>query len=171
VREEEGTAALIASLFRPTAVLSLVLLISLVSLAAAAEVTRDSYREAVEPICRQNTNANERIFKGVRAMVRHGELKRAAARFAKAARALKGTVAELRVVPRPPADESRLGKWLDEVSLEATLLEAVAAKLRAGNVRPAERMVARLSHQAVIANNQVIAFEFRYCHLEPARFT
>lgn len=150
---------------------SLMLAISVASLASAEEVTRDSYREAVEPICKQNTMANERIFKGVRAMVRRGESKRAARQFAKAARALTKTVAELRMVPRPAADESRLGKWLDEVSLEASLFEKIAGKLRAGKVSSAERMVAQLSHQAAVANNQVIAFEFHYCHLEPSRFT
>lgn len=150
--------------------LSLAVVVCAVTLAAAEEVTRDSYREAVEPICKQNTKANERIFKGVRSMVGKGELKRAATQFTKAARALKGTVSELRTVSRPPADRRRLGKWLEAVSVEASWFERVAAKLRAGEAAAAERMVARLSHQAVVTNSQVIPFEFHYCRLEPSRF-
>lgn len=138
---------------------------------AAEEVSRDSYREAVEPICRENTRANERIFKGVRAMVRNGELKRAARQFQKAATALEGTVAQLRRVPRPPEDEDRLIRWLDTVSTEASLFEAVAAKLRAGKKAAAVRLVVRLTSTATKANSMVISFEFRFCRLEPSRFT
>jgi hypothetical protein len=141
------------------------------SLAAAEEVTRDSYREAVEPICKQNAEANMRIFKGVRTMVRKQQFKTAAARFDKAAKALKQTVAQLRQVPPPPVDEARLKKWLDDVSIEVSLFEQTAAKLRAGNARAAIRLVSRLTHQANVSNSVVIPFEFHYCKLDPSRFT
>lgn len=42
----------------------------LVSAALASEVTREGYREAVEPICKSNTQANERILAGVKQEVR-----------------------------------------------------------------------------------------------------
>ena len=139
--------------------------------AAAAEVTRESYREAVEPICKSNTKANERIFKGVRAEVRHNELRPAARQFAKAAAALKQALAQLRAVPQPSADRARLAKWLGFVKDEAGLFEQTAAKLRAGQKGPAERMVVLLTHTANLANNSVFAFEFEYCRFEPSRFT
>jgi hypothetical protein len=147
------------------------LALPLASPALASEVTRDSYREAVEPICKSNTQANERIFKGVRAEVRKDELKPAAARFEKAAKALKRTLAQLRGVPRPEADRARLQKWLGIVGDEAGLFERVAAKLRAGEKVGAERLVVRLNGNATRANNVVIPFEFHYCRLEPSRFT
>jgi len=140
------------------------------SLAAGDEVTRDSYREAVEPICEKNARSNVRILKGVRAMVRRNELKRAASRLDRAADALKQTVTELRGVPQPSADEGRLEKWLEAVSVEASLFERTAAKLRAGNVRAALRLVSRLNSQANAANSLVIPFEFHYCKLDPSRF-
>ena len=141
------------------------------SLAAAEEVTRDSYREAVEPICMQNAQANERIFKGVRKMVRQHQLKQAAARFSAAASALKKAVTQLGRVPQPAADEARLKKWLDDVTVEVSMFEGTAAKLREGKVSAAFRMVSRLTHQAIVSNAVVVPFEFHYCKLDPSRFT
>lgn len=139
--------------------------------AGAAEITRDSYREAVEPICKSDTQANERILAPVKSEVRDGKLKLAAAQFAKAARALNAAVAELRAVPPPPADAARLQKWLGKVSVEADLFEQVARKLAAGDKAGAQKLVVKLSTQANAANNVVIPFQFRYCRLEPSRFT
>jgi hypothetical protein len=155
-----------------TFVAPLVVALSLVtSFAAAGEVTRDSYKESVEPICKVNTEANERILGGVRGEVRAGKLKPAAAQFAKAASELKKTIPQLRGVPRPPADTARLSRWLGQVSLEASLFEAVGAKLRAGEKAEAQRMVVKLTSNATKANSIVIPFEFEYCRLEPSRFT
>lgn len=146
-------------------------LLALAIPAQAAEVTRDSYREAVEPICREDTRANERIFAGVRAEVKQGKLKPAARQFEKAAKALNRALTQLRAVPRPSADVERLAKWFREVGKEVDLFEATAAKLRANKKFAAERMVVKLTHQADIANLVVAAFEFRYCRLDPSRFT
>jgi hypothetical protein len=153
------------------ACLGLLLALCFVSLAAAEEVTRDSYREAVEPICKQNAAANQRIFEGVRGMVRRHQLSAAAGRFTRAAKALKQTLAQLRQVPQPPADEQRLAKWLGDVSVEAALFERTAAMLRAGNLKGAYRFVARLSHQATVTNAVVFPFQFHYCQLDPSQFT
>jgi hypothetical protein len=141
------------------------------AIAVGAEVTRGSYREAVEPICKTNTQANERIFKGVRAEVRHNELKPAALAFEKAGKALKLTLAQLRVVPRPSADTARLAKWLTFIKVEVSLFERAAAKLRAEDKIEAERMVVKLTGNAERANSVVIGFEFKYCRFEPSRFT
>jgi hypothetical protein len=85
----------------------LALTVVAVPLVQAEEVTRDSYKEAVEPICKANTEANERILKGARGKVKHGKLKQAAGQFFRAATALRGTVKELGAVPQPPADEAK----------------------------------------------------------------
>jgi hypothetical protein len=139
--------------------------------AAAAEVSRDSYREAVEPVCKVNTEANERIFAGVRAEVKSGKLKPASVQFEKAARALRGTLGQLKPLPRPPADVQRLAHWFAEIEKEISLFKATAAKLRGGNKSAAEKMVVRLTSQAERANAVVVPFQFRYCRLEPSRFT
>ncbi|HEY4779683.1 MAG TPA: hypothetical protein VIH47_08840 [Solirubrobacterales bacterium] len=142
--------------------------ISICSLAFAGEVTRTSYREAVEPICKTDTQANERIFAGVKQEVRRGELKTAATKFTRAARALKSAIAQIQKVPAPAADAARLSKWLGKVSNEAGYFEAVARKLRAGDKAGAERLVNKLTTEAGAANNVVIPFEFTYCRLEPS---
>lgn len=141
------------------------------SLAVASEVTRDSYREAVEPICQANTRANERILAGVRGEVQSGKLAPAAGQFSRAATALKKTQRQLAAVAQPPADTARLMKWLGAVKLEASLFERIAAQLRAGQKSAAERTVAKLTSNASQANNQVIPFEFHYCRFDPSRFT
>ncbi len=141
------------------------------SLAAAEEVTRDSYKAAVEPICKANTQANEKILKGVRAEVKAGKLKLAGAQFSKAAAALKQAYAQLGAVPQPPADTAKLGKWLAYVKTEASLFEEAAKALGAGNKTKAQTIVVKLTHNANLANDQVISFGFRYCKLEPSKFT
>ena len=139
--------------------------------AASGEVTRESYREAAEPICKADTQANERILAGVKSEVRAGKLKPAAAQFTKAARALKSAIAQLQALSAPTADSGRLSKWLGKVSNEAGYFEALARKLRAGAKAGAQKLVVKLTNEANAANNVVIPFEFNYCRLDPSRFT
>jgi len=142
-----------------------------VAASAAAAPTREEYKAQVEPICKANTKANERILSGVRKQVKEGELKAAGGQFSKAAKALKKTLAELQAVPQPSADSARLTKWLGYVKSEAELFERVAKKLKSGDKVGAQAMVVRLTHTANQANNQVLAFEFSSCRFEPSKFT
>jgi hypothetical protein len=158
-------------LFGVLSVLVLVVSALAAPVAQAAEVTRESYKEAVEPICKTNTEANERILKGVRAKFKSGKLKEAATQFEKAGKALKRTVTQLKAVEQPPADVAKLAKWLKYVEQEASLFQKTAQKLRAGDKVGAQQMVIKLTHNANQANNQVLAFEFRYCRFEPSKFT
>lgn len=136
----------------------------------AAEATRESYVQAVEPICKANTEANEKILKGVRAKVKAGKLKAASKQFFAAARALKRTRAQLLRVPKPPADAAQLTKWLRYVKTEAQLFEAVGKKLAKGEETAAQKMVVRLVSNARQANNQVLDFQFRFCRFQPSKF-
>jgi hypothetical protein len=139
--------------------------------AEGAEITRESYKEAVEPICKANVQANEQILKGVRSKVRAGKLKAAGTQFSKAANALHKAIAQLKAVPQPTADEAKLAKWLKYVEEEEALFRKAASKLKAGDKNGAQQTVIRLTHNANQANNQVIAFEFKYCRFEPSKFT
>jgi hypothetical protein len=136
----------------------------------AAEATRESYVEAVEPICKANTEANEKILKGVRQKVQAGKLDAASKQVAAAARALKRTRAQLLQVEKPPADAARLTKWLGYVKTEVELFEALARKLAKDEKVGAQRLVVRLKSTANQANNQVLGFEFRYCKFQPSKF-
>jgi hypothetical protein len=145
--------------------------LSAASLALAAETTRAEYVAAVEPICKVNTKANEKILKGVKAEVRKGKLKPASRQFAKAAAALKKTYNQLREVPQPVADQKTLAKWLGYVKKEVGLFEKVARKLKAGDKAGAEKSVIFLTQNAELANDTVLNFEFHYCRFNASKFT
>ncbi len=139
--------------------------------ATAAEVTREDYAAKVDPICKANTELNEKILKGVQGKVKSGQLDAAAKQFEAAAKALKQTYAQLKAVPEPSADAAKLAKWLGYVKTEADLFQATANKLAADQKTAAQAMVVRLTHNANLANNQVLGFEFQYCRFEPSKFT
>lgn len=139
--------------------------------AMAAEITRDEYRERIEPICKVNTEANERILSGVRQEVKAGRLDVAAKQFAKAAKALKRTRTQLLAVPMPAADQAKLTQWLNAVKGEVVLLETAGKALAKGDKPTAERAVAKLSTNASRANTEVVSFEFHYCSFQPAKYT
>lgn len=139
--------------------------------AQAAEVTRESYKEAVEPICKTNTEANKRILKGVRQKVQKGELKVAGTQFEKAGKALHKAIVQIKAIPQPTADEAKLAKWLKYVGEEEKFFLKGAKQLKEGNKRGAQETVLRLNSNANKANNQVISFEFKYCRFEPSKFT
>jgi hypothetical protein len=139
--------------------------------ALAAEQTRETYVEAVEPICKTNTEASDRILQGVKAEVRQGKLKPAGAKFTKAAAALKKALKQLKAVPKPPADAAKLDKWLDYIDEEVELFERTAKKLKADDKNGALAMAGRLTTAARKANNQVLAFEFKYCQVDPSKFS
>jgi hypothetical protein len=141
------------------------------SLASAAEVTRESYVAAVEPICQANTKANEKILKGVKSEVKAGKLAPAGASLLKAASALKKTYGQLLAVPQPAADAPKLTKWLGYVKEEASLFEQAGKALKAGQKTKAQKIVIQLTHNANLANSQVFAFDFHYCKFEPSKFT
>jgi hypothetical protein len=146
-------------------------LLLIASLASAAELSRSEYKAAVEPICKTNSEASERILKPVRRLVKKGKLKPAATRFFKASRALKRTYVQLRALPQPTADEARLAKWLGYIKTEANLFAKVGRKLKAGQKGPAQRFVNKLTANANRTNAIVLAFEFHFCRFEPSKFT
>jgi hypothetical protein len=115
---------------------------------AYAETSPTEYKEQVEPICKANTEHNKKTLKGVEAEVKKGKLRRPARQIAKAAKALKSTLALLQKVPQPEADKATLSKWLGEIKTEVSLFEAVGKKLKEGNKNAAEKMKIKLDHNS-----------------------
>jgi hypothetical protein len=136
----------------------------------APETTREEYTLRAEPICKVNVEANRRIFKGAKAEVKAGELKKASRRFARAAVAFDRTIAQLAQVPRPRADEARLGRWLDLLRLESDYIARIGKALAAGKKAKAESLAVQLNRNSTKANNTVLGFGFDYCRIEPSRF-
>jgi hypothetical protein len=139
--------------------------------AFGAEISRDEYRAKVEPICKTNVEANEKILGGVKAKVKSGKLAAASKQFASAAKALKKARTQILAVPQPTADVARLTKWLGYVKEEVQLFEGVSRKLAAGQKTAAQKLVVRLTSNANKANNEVLPMEFHYCRFEPSKFT
>jgi hypothetical protein len=139
--------------------------------AFAAETTRDEYKAQVEPICKTNKEASEKYLKGVKTLVKKDQLKQAGAAFSKAAAALEKAEKQLAAVPQPEADSAKLGKWLSDIKGEVSLMKTIAAKFKAGNKAKGSSLSVKLTHNANVANNLVIAFQFNYCKIDPSKFT
>jgi hypothetical protein len=155
-----------------TGVLGTMFLLLAASMAfgATLEEERQAYKAQVEPICKQNREANERVLKGVRQNINNGKLKLAGTQFAKGAAALKRARTQLAAVPRPAADSPRLTKWLGLIKTEIELFEKVSKKLKSGDERGAQRMALQLTTTVNKANNTVLSYEFRYCKVQTSQF-
>jgi hypothetical protein len=138
---------------------------------AQADITRADYVAQVEPICKQNSDANARILKGARTRAKHGKTKAAARQFTQATAALASTVSQLRAVPQPPDDASVLASWLGYLDKETTYLGRIATDLRRDQLNRAQSDALQLKRNANIANDTVISFGFNYCRINPAKFT
>jgi hypothetical protein len=150
---------------------SLVAAMVLAASAFAAEVSRDEYKAAAEPICKTSAKENERILANVRKEVKTGKLKPAAARFAKASKVQAAALKQLEALPQPTADEARLGKWLSYLRIEAELFATAGRKLNSGDKAGAAHITSKIAQNANKANLQVLPFEFRYCRQEPSKYT
>jgi hypothetical protein len=139
--------------------------------AFAAEVSREVYKEAAEPVCKASAKANEQILAGVRTEVKKGQLKTAAVKFAKASKEQAQTLKELEALPRPSADEARLTKWFSYLKIEAELFATAGKKLNAGDKAGAEHVFTKLSVNINKANNEVLPFGFNYCRLNAAKLS
>lgn len=138
---------------------------------AAEEPTRAEYKADVEPICKANTKANENILAGVEGKVKQGKLKPAGRQFTRAATALKGTLRQLKAVPKPPADEARLTEWLQRVEKQQVLLNDIGKALIAEKRRKAETLSVKLVTGARNTNAIVVSFGFNYCRFDTSDFT
>ncbi|HEX5032952.1 MAG TPA: hypothetical protein VFW62_00605 [bacterium] len=147
-----------------------VLLLAIAAPAAMA-LTRDEYKAKVEPICKKNSEANDKILKTVRKEVKENKLKPAGAKFIKASNALKATYNELKAVEQPAEDAAKLTKWLGYVKTEADLFKSGGKALKAGNKKKAQKFVNQLNSNANKANSTVLAFGFKYCKFEPSKYT
>jgi hypothetical protein len=139
--------------------------------ALAAEISRDEYVARAEPLCKANTEANRRIFKGAKDQVKEGRLKAASAHFFKAKRALTKTVKQLGSLPQPTSDEAKLAKWIGYLGTERDLLGRIGSALRHEDKAAAQQLSVRLNRNSNLANNTVLAFGFDYCRIDPGRFS
>jgi hypothetical protein len=139
------------------------------AVSAAAILTATAGAEGVMRD-KADTKANKRILVRVRGEVKGGELRTAVTKFCRAGTSLKPNLGELKPIPRPVADRTRLSGWFGPIAAEVRLLRKAAGYLVAGSKAAAEGMVVRLERTGGGGDNAAAAFEFHYCSLEPTRF-
>jgi len=146
--------------------------LAIAAIAHAAEgPTRAEYVAQVEPICQVNTLASQRILAGARDKVKQKKLASAGAQFIRAAAAFGKATGEIATVPRPPADEPKLTKWIEHLRLVQTYLRKTGKALKKGDRRHATIDAIKLRSSGNAANNVVYDFEFHYCRITASRFT
>jgi hypothetical protein len=143
----------------------------LVFAAVAVAIERPEYVATVEPICKKNKEASDRLLSGVKKLVKQDKLKQAGTAFKKAAIALEKAHKELSAVEKPAADAARLTKWLSEIKAEIALMKTISAKFNQGNKSKATSLAVKLQNNANKANNLVIVFQFHYCKIDPSKYT
>jgi type IV secretory pathway protease TraF len=139
--------------------------------ATSPSQTRETYVTAAEPICKQNTKANEQILSGVRKKVQKGQLQVAAGQFSKASTAFSKAVKQLKAIPQPPADAAKLSKWFGYLEKETKLLSEIGKALKADKKSKAQSLSVQLTRNGTAANNAVLGFEFDYCLIDSSKFS
>lgn len=138
---------------------------------AFADISRDEYTAQVEPICKTNSNANKRILKGIRQDVKKKKYARAGRKLMRASKALAKAKRQIAAVEQPTADARKLGQWLKHIGQQVTTLRKMGKYAKAGNKRKLSSYNSRLHKQVSQANNSVVGFGFKYCLINPSRYT
>jgi hypothetical protein len=141
------------------------------AIAVADTAEREAYKAQVEPICKSNKAAADRLLGPVKGLVKKDKLKPAGTAFGKAATELEKTQKKLVAVPQPPSDAAKLTKWLSEIKSEVSLMKTISQKFLAGDKSKATSLAVKLQNNATKANNGVIVFQFNYCKIDPSKYT
>ena len=145
--------------------------IALAPLALGAEdPAKAEYVARVEPICQANTEASQRILAGASDRVKAKELRKAGSQFVRAAAAFGKATGEIAAVPQPPAEATRLGKWITHLRLVEGYLRKTGKELMRGDRRQATIDFIKTRSAANAANNVIFNFEFHDCRITGAKF-
>ncbi len=144
------------------------------SFAVALTADQETYKAAVEPICKSNKAAADRLLGPVKGLVRKDKLKPAGTAFGKAAKELEKTRKKLAAVSQPSSDAAKLSKWLSEIKSEVKLMKTISSNFKkntkAGKSK-ATSLVVKLQKNATKANNLVLSYEFNYCKIDPSKYS
>lgn len=137
---------------------------------AAEEPTRESYVPRVEPICKRNTIASQRILKGASTRIKKRQFAPAGRQFIHVSIAMENAIKRIAAVPRPPADDARLRKWIKFLGIVKTRLRRLGKQLKAGERLKATHESINIERSSNAANNVGFVFGFHYCRLTRSRF-
>ena len=131
--------------------------------AHGAEQTRETYKEQVEPVCKANREANERIMAGARQRVNKNLLKPAGRQFVRLSGAFGKLIRRLAPVPPPAGDERRIGRWIESMRLLKTRVRLVGKYFIAGEKIRANHESIFAERAGISANNTTVPLHFHYC--------
>jgi hypothetical protein len=137
----------------------------------AEEQTRESYVASVEPICKRDREAGERILGDTREHINEGRLTLAGRQLIRASERLGATIGQLAEVPRPAADEVKLQKWFGFLRIVKKRIRKTGVFYKEGKRLEATHESIRAEKSGNAANNVSFAFGFRYCRLGRSRFS
>lgn len=152
MRRRSGTAVAIA-----------LALLAVAPLARGDEQTRESYKAAVEPLCKANREANERIMAGARDRVNKNQLEPVGKQFVRLSESFGGLIKQLAPVPAPPGDTHRVERWFDSMRLLKQRLRNVGKYYKAEEKIKAAHESILAERSGISANNTSIVFHFHYC--------
>lgn len=137
---------------------------------ALAAVTIEEYKEAVEPICKRNSETSTAILKGVKTQVQQDRLVPAGKRFIRAAGALGKAVTQIAAEPQPSEYEVKLDKWIGYLKEQKTYLQKIGQALKTGNKFKAQQSAVKLNKANKRANDTVISFGFNHCRIDSSKY-
>jgi hypothetical protein len=148
--------------------LGTIVVVALLALAAAPlargeEQTRESYKAQVEPICKANREANERIMSGARQRVNRNELKPAGRQFFHLSRSFGGLLRRLAAAPPPEADGRRIEHWLHSIKLLKSRIRLIGKYYLEGLKIKGNHEAILAQRAGISANNTTVPLHFHYC--------
>ena len=135
-----------------------VLLVATLAVAAPAfgiaePPTEAEYVAAVEPICKRDREAAERILKGARENINEGRLRVAGNQLIRTSQRFGTTLGQLIEVPRPLAQEEKLQKWFGFLRKVKTRLAQTGKLYKEGKRLAATHESIRTERSGNAANN------------------
>ncbi|HYP55709.1 MAG TPA: hypothetical protein VEQ41_05330 [Solirubrobacterales bacterium] len=135
----------------------------------AEEPTREAYVAAIEPICKRDREASEKLLADTKQAVRDGRLDAAGRQLIRASRRFNGTIRQLVAVPRPPADDAKLRKWFKFLRIVRDRIRQTGVFYREDKELQATHESIRAEKSGNAANNVSFSFKVKYCRLSRSR--
>ena len=138
-------------------------LLALAASASGEEQTREAYKAQVEPICKTNREANERIMEGAQKRVNKREYGAVGKQFVRLSESFGKVIPKLVTVPPPVGDERRVKRWFEQMRLLKTRLRQTGKYYKEGEDIKAAHEAILAERSGIAANNISIVFKVRYC--------
>jgi len=127
------------------------------------EQTRESYKQRVEPVCKANRIANERIMAGARRRIKKKRYVTVGKQFIRVSGSFGNLIKRLGPVPPPTGYERTVSRWFKFMRLVKLRLFKVGRLYKAGADIQAAHMSIAAERAGISANNISIAFKVREC--------